>query len=68
MVKSGAPADVAREIAKNIEAEATGMAAVAVGIPTEDIRTKILGELRKKNPEWEENWLVYDRSVKKRTS
>ena len=67
MVKSGAPADVAREIAKNIESEATGISAVAVGIPTEDIRTKILGELRKRNPEWEENWLIYDRAVKKRS-
>jgi transcriptional repressor NrdR len=61
MVKSGAPADVAREIAKNIEAE------VHEGISTRDIKRRVLEELRKKNPEWEENWLVYDRSVKKRT-
>ena len=67
MVKSGAPADVAREIARNVESEATGISPVAVGIPTEDIRTKVLEELRKRNPEWEKNWLVYDRSVKKRT-
>ena len=61
MVKSGAPADVAREIAKNIEAE------VHEGISTRDIKTRVLEELREKNPEWEENWLLYDRSVKKRT-
>ena len=61
MVKSGAPADVAREIAKNIEGE------VHEGISTRDIKRRVLEELRKKNPEWEENWLVYDRSVKKRT-
>ena len=61
MVKSGAPADVAREIAENIEAE------VHEGISTRDIKRRVLEELRKKNPEWEENWLVYDRSVKKRT-
>lgn len=61
MVKSGAPADFAREIAKNIEAE------VHEGISTRDIKRRVLEELRKKNPEWEENWLLYDRSVKKRT-
>ena len=67
MVKSGAPADVAREIAKNIESQATGISPVAIGISTEDIRTKILEELRKRNPEWEKNWLLYDRAVKKRS-
>ena len=61
MVKSGAPADSAREIAKNIEAE------VHEGV-TRDIWRRVLEELREKNLEWEENWLVYDRSVKKRTS
>ena len=59
MVKSGAPADVAREIAKNIEAE------VYEGMLTKEIKSKLLEELREKNPEWEENWLVYDRAVKK---
>ena len=60
MVKSGAPAEVAREIAKRIEAE------VQEGV-IRDIRRRVLEELREKNLEWEENWLVYDRSVKKRT-
>ena len=61
MVKSGAPADFAREIAKNIEAE------VREGISTRDIKRRVLEELRNKNLDWEENWLLYDRSVKKRT-
>ena len=60
MVKSGAPAEVARGIAKRIEAE------VQEGV-IRDIRRRVLEELREKNLEWEENWLVYDRSVKKRT-
>ena len=61
MVKWGAPADFAREMAKSIEAE------VHEGISTRDIKRRVLEELMKENPEWEENWLLYDRSVKKRT-
>jgi len=71
MVKSGAPANVAREIAKNIEAQIQKQATALYsleGVSTRDIKRRILEELRKKNPEWEENWLVYDRAVKKRTS
>ena len=68
VIKCGAPANVAREIAKNIESEATRISPVAVGIVTKDIRTKVLEKLRKRNPEWEKNWLLYDRSVKKRTT
>lgn len=60
MVKSGAPAEVARDIASKVEAEARE------GITTEEIRSVVLGELRKRNPEWERNWLTYDRAVKKR--
>ncbi len=59
-VKTGAPADVARKIAKDVEAK------VYEGISTEEIRRMALEELRRKNPEWEKNWLTYDRAVKKR--
>ncbi|MFX0096941.1 MAG: ATP cone domain-containing protein [Candidatus Hodarchaeota archaeon] len=59
-VKSGAPADVAREIAKKVEARITE------GISTKEIKRMILEMLREKNPEWEKNWLIYDRAVKKR--
>jgi len=34
---------------------------------TTEIKTKALGMLRAKNPEWERNWIVYDSAVKKRT-
>ncbi len=60
MVKSGAPADYARTIAKEIEQSARD------GITTQEIRTKALGLLKAKNPEWERNWMVYDTAVKKR--
>jgi transcriptional repressor NrdR len=60
MIKTGAPADYARTIAKDIERSASD------GITTLEIRTKALGMLKAKNPEWERNWIVYDIAVKKR--
>ena len=60
MVKSGVPAGVAREIARNIEAD------VREGTSTKEIRKRALEALRARNPEWEVNWLTYDRAVKKR--
>ena len=61
MVKTGAPAEYARTIAQEIEQAAVDE------ITTKDIRNKTLGRLRAKNPEWEQNWIVYDTAVKKRT-
>jgi len=58
--KSGAPPDLAREIAREIESDA------ADGISTKEIKTRVLALLRARNPEWERNWMVYDRAVKKR--
>ena len=60
MVKSGAPAEVARDIANKVEAKAQE------GIATEEIRRVVLEELRNRNPDWEKNWLIYDRAAKKR--
>ena len=60
MVKSGAPAEVARDIAGKVEAKARE------GMTTEEIGSVVLSELRNRNPEWERNWLTYDRAVKKR--
>ncbi|KUG20987.1 hypothetical protein ASZ90_009269 [hydrocarbon metagenome] len=59
-MKSGAPPEEARGVAGAIEREAHE------GMTTEEIRSRVLEELRGRNPEWERNWLVYDRSVKKR--
>ncbi|MDD5144480.1 ATP cone domain-containing protein [Methanoregula sp.] len=61
MVKTGAPAGYARETAQDIEK------GVIDTITTKDLREKVLGSLRAKNPDWERNWLVYDGAVKKRT-
>jgi transcriptional repressor NrdR len=61
MIKTGAPADYARTIAQDIEQSAWD------GITTQEIKTKALGMLKEKNPEWERNWIVYDVAVKKRT-
>ena len=33
---------------------------------TEELRERVLGLLEKKNPQWKENWLIYDRAVKRR--
>jgi len=59
-IKSGAPADVARDIASDIEKNATD------GIATKELKKKVLGTLKAKNPEWERNWMVFDTAVKKR--
>jgi len=59
-IKSGAPVDVARTIALDIEKSATD------GIATKDLKKMVLGRLKTKNPEWERNWMVFDTAVKKR--
>ena len=61
-VKTGAPVDLARQIAKEVEKTSNDKT------NTNEIKKKVLEELRKKNPEYEKAWLVYDRSVKKRTT
>jgi len=35
-------------------------------MPSGEIRRRVLEQLHDRNPEWEENWLIYDRAVKKR--
>jgi len=59
-VKSGAPVGVARELAKKAESR------VHEGMSTKEIKRMVLETLREKNPQWEKNWLTYDRAVKKR--
>jgi len=59
-IKSGAPPEVARTIALGIENQAMDT------ISTKDLRGKVLGMLKAKNPEWERNWIVFDTAVKKR--
>jgi transcriptional repressor NrdR len=59
-VKSGAAVDVARNIAKQIESS------IKEGASTKKIKQMVLEALRKVNTDWENNWLTYDRAVKKR--
>ncbi len=59
-VKAGAPVETARDIAKIVEGK------IHDNIPTKDIKKLVLEALREKNPEWEKNWLIYDKAVKKR--
>ena len=62
-LKAGAPPEVAREIAKKLEAQIVKMNEMS----TAELRKMILEMLADKNPEWKENWLIYDRAVKKRS-
>ncbi len=59
-IKSGAAPEDARMIARQIESKSSGTVASA------DLRSQMLSELRQKNARLEENWLVYDRAVKKK--
>ncbi len=61
IIKTGAPPDLARTIAHEIERNATD------GIATRDIKGRVLTMLKSKNPEWERNWMVFDTAVKKRS-
>jgi transcriptional repressor NrdR len=60
-IKTGAPPDLARTIAHEIERNAQD------GITTRGIRGTMLAMLKTKNPEWERNWKVFDTAVKKRS-
>ena len=59
-IKSGAAPEEARMMARQIESEISGT------ITTADLRSRMLSRLRQKNARLEENWLVYDRAVKRR--
>ncbi len=59
-IKSGASADVARRIAKEIESELSQEGS------TNDIRRSVLQKLARENRQWEQDWRIYDRAVKRR--
>ncbi len=61
-IKSGAPPNDARSIAQAIERD------VQEGMKTDEIRRRVLEQLRARNPSWEQHWLIYDESVKKRAA
>lgn len=62
-LKAGATPEVAREIAKKLETQIVKMNEMS----STELRKMILDMLADKNPEWKENWLIYDRAVKKRS-
>ena len=59
-IKSGAPVDVARDIAKRIEKK------VHDNTTTKEIAKLVLVALRENDAEFARNWLIYDKAVKKR--
>jgi len=62
MIKAGTPEKVARKIADKIEKKIADREEVT----TRELRELALAELEKKNPEWRDNWIFYDRIVKGR--
>lgn len=59
-IKSGASPDVARRIAKEVETELSPEGS------TNDIRRNVLQKLARENKQWEQDWRMYDRAVKRR--
>ncbi len=64
MLKAGADLKTAREIARRIEEEL----AEKEEVRSEELRSRVLELLKERNREWYENWVVYDRAVKKRAT
>lgn len=54
VVKVGVPAYVARQIAKDTQSKVKEKASTA------EIRKIVLEDLRKRKPQWEQDWLVYE--------
>lgn len=63
-MKTGAPLEVARKIARMTECEFLSRGATE--ITTKELMKYVLSLLRKENEEWYQNWIIFDRAVKKR--
>jgi len=63
-LKAGATLEVARKIAKIVEAKLLEQNVKEVS--AKDLTKMILELLKKENEEWYRNWIVFDRAVKKR--
>ena len=59
IIKTGAPANIARNIAEKIEKHPD------INIKTSYIRKNILDELELHNPEWPKRWYNYDKNIKR---
>lgn len=58
-VKSGAPPELARQIAREIQATQQEI------IESKEIRERVLEKLRVANPAYERNWRSYDKGAKR---
>lgn len=58
-VKSGATAEIARDIARKVEKIEKRE------IKSSEIREIVLHELKSVNPRWHEKWVSYDKGVKR---
>jgi transcriptional regulator NrdR family protein len=63
-LKAGATLEVARKIAKIVEAKLLEQNVKEV--TAKDLTRMILELLRKENEEWYRNWIVFDRAIKRR--
>ena len=59
IVKGGAPPDLARDIARNIEQSEQQT------IESKEIRERVLEKLRAANPVYEHNWRSHDKATKR---
>jgi len=64
ILKTGAPVDVARRIARKVECQFMDVDKVSA----KDLTRAILSELKKINEEWYRNWIIFDRVVKRRST
>lgn len=60
VIKAGGLPSSARRIAKEIESETSDNAS------TDEIRQNVLQKLGRENKQWEQDWRMYDRAVKRR--
>ena len=58
-LKSGAPPDLAREIARDLETSSQEI------IESKEIREQVLEKLQSANPVYEHNWRSYDKASKR---
>ncbi|ADM28585.1 ATP-cone domain protein [Ignisphaera aggregans DSM 17230] len=63
-LKAGAPVDVARKIAKIVEAKLLEQNVKEVS--ARELTRMILNLLKKENEEWYKNWIIFDRAIKRR--
>lgn len=63
-LKAGATVDVARKIAKIVEAKL--LESDVKEVSAKDLTKMILELLKRENEEWYRNWIIFDRAVKRR--